>query len=111
MRLHHRKALNELFEQGKGKTVFPLRVLSHESDALPHQVVFVVPKRRIPHAVTRNHIRRKLREIYRQHQHLLAKLPPHHFAFVYLDKHPSPTYNKLEKAMQGLIVSLIEPKP
>ncbi|MCA1764382.1 MAG: ribonuclease P protein component [Cryomorphaceae bacterium] len=45
-----------------------------EADRVPVRVLFVVPKRRFKRAVTRNRIKRQLREIYRTNKTDLEKM-------------------------------------
>ncbi len=66
-RLKSRKSINALFEEGETIKAFPLvlkyRVLEGNSFGL--KAAFVVPKRRIRLAVTRNKVKRRIREAYR----------------------------------------------
>ncbi len=80
-RLKSRKLLGRLFQEGHSFMAFPLRVLWLPlSDGerqfarfgpYPAQVAISVPKRLHKSAVTRNRIRRQVREAYRLHKHLL----------------------------------------
>lgn len=66
-RLKSRKSINALFEEGKTIKAFPLvlkyRVLEGNSYGL--KAAFVVPKRQIRLAVTRNKVKRRIKEAYR----------------------------------------------
>jgi len=69
-RLCSQKLLDELYHKGSSFLLYPFSViwLPHEPGAKPAQVVLQVPKRRFKHAVDRNFIRRRMREIYRLHK-------------------------------------------
>jgi ribonuclease P protein component len=80
-RLRSRKLIERLFREGQSFVAFPLRVVwialtekertAAGFEASPAQVAFSVPKRAYKSAVTRNRIRRQMREAYRQHKALL----------------------------------------
>ncbi len=69
-RLCSQKLLDELYHKGSSFLLYPFSViwLLQEPVAKPVQVVLQVPKRRFKHAVDRNYIRRRMREIYRLHK-------------------------------------------
>lgn len=67
-------AIEQLFEQGEGFIVFPLRVvfqLVPKNNSPSIQVLVSVPKKRFKHAVKRNRFKRLIRESYRLNKHLL----------------------------------------
>ncbi|MBR2165609.1 MAG: ribonuclease P protein component [Paludibacteraceae bacterium] len=94
----------QLYKEGQRFTVWPLRVTyqpianGQESDQTGNSQVLVwAPKSIFKHAVHRNHLRRLMREAYRQHQEILAK--SHYIiAFNYIDKEEL-SYAVIEKAM------------
>lgn len=49
-------------------------LLARENSLLVARIGFVLPKRRVPHAVARNRIKRIMREAFRRQQALLAGL-------------------------------------
>ena len=74
-RLKRKKWIKELFSKGNVCKKHPLLFFSLPfSDLRTHQVLFSVPKRRVKQAVMRNQVRRRIREAYRQLQHLLDPL-------------------------------------
>lgn len=73
-RLCSKKAIDELFAKGSSKTQFPFKLLfkpvEFESE-FPARVLFVVPKKKHKRANKRNDIKRRMREVYRLHKHLM----------------------------------------
>ena len=67
--------MEELMQEGKSLYQFPFRLVwkwVETSDSqYPAQVAFSVPKRRHKKAVTRNHIKRKIKEVYRTNKNIL----------------------------------------
>ncbi len=61
-----------------------------------------IPKKRVRHAVDRVGLRRRVREAYRLHRHLIPKDKPVDIAFVYVGKTILP-YAAIEKAMTRLL--------
>lgn len=76
-RLKSKEEINHLFTNGKRIYEPPLVIIwdttdSHDSFA---KVAFSVPKKYLPKAVSRNRVKRLLRESYRTHKtHILTKL-------------------------------------
>lgn len=69
-RLCNQKLLDKLYHKGSSFLLYPFSVvwLPNERLAQPAQVVLQVPKRKFKHAVDRNYIRRRMREVYRLHK-------------------------------------------
>lgn len=67
-RLSLNNRINVLFDSGNSINIFPLKILwlpSAEPLEYPAQVLFTVSSKRFKRAVDRNHIKRKLKEVYR----------------------------------------------
>lgn len=78
----------------------------------PAQVMFVVPKRNFKKAHDRNLIRRRMREIYRQHkQELYTRLRTEQLllVFIYFSK-KSESFDGLKKSMLDLMQNMQIPR-
>lgn len=113
-RLCLKKQVAQLFEEGKALMAYPSRVqylLVDAVDDAPAKMLFSVPKKRFKRAVKRNLIRRKMREAYRLHKHLLYSHVPEGkqllIALIYLDKEVLP-YQSVQKGLLKAIEKLIE---
>jgi ribonuclease P protein component len=73
------------------------------------QAAFAVPKRNFKLAVSRNRIKRQMREGYRLHKQLLMPNNNQNRAllFLYLGK-DKPKYEKLEKAFKVLLKKIVD---
>ena len=113
-RLCSKKAIDTVFSEGKNKFSFPLKArftidnlaLSQE----PLQALFVVPKRAFKKAVTRNAIRRRIKEAYRLNKHVLIEWcikneKSIRLIFFYLGTE-NPDFSKLQKSIQNIIKEL-----
>lgn len=74
-RLKSRKVINELFENGQIIHHHPFKVIfklnTAEKLKFPAQIAISASKKNFKLAVTRNYIKRKIRESYRRNKHLL----------------------------------------
>lgn len=73
-RLKSRKQLGALFAEGRSTLVFPIRfvwMITTKDGVYPVRVAFSVAKRRWKRAVDRNLFKRRMRESYRLHKHIL----------------------------------------
>lgn len=113
-RLCSRKLIDDLYRSGKRFTVFPLtvqwKVCSAEANEPPAQVLVIAPKRKLKHAVDRNHMKRLIRESYRQRKHTLyetleAKGKRLIFAIAY-SHHELFSYASIDKKMERIIDKL-----
>lgn len=89
----------QLYKEGERFVAWPLRVTYKPITYNPSSVTEVLvwaPKSLFKHAVQRNHMRRLMREAYRQHQDLLEG--NYEIAFNYMDKEQQP-YEVIEKAV------------
>jgi ribonuclease P protein component len=80
-RLKREQHIETLFRSGKAFSVFPLRAIwrpvPRNAEPSPVRIGFSVPKKKFRKAVSRNRIRRLMREAWRLNKHALyASLPP-----------------------------------
>jgi ribonuclease P protein component len=92
-----------LFEEGKGVSVYPLKLIyiSTEKKETPIQTGVTVSKRNFKSAVKRNRIKRLLRESYRHNKALVFNNTDANFAFLflYLGK-DMPSFELLDQKMK-----------
>lgn len=101
-----------LYKEGRRFVSFPLRVTYRRIDesSEPVRVLIWAPKSLFKHAVDRNHLRRLMREAYRQEKAPLEEYCAQHncsfqLAFNYLDKeqHDLPSIQKaVRKALKRM---------
>ena len=89
-----------LYKEGERFAAWPLRVtykpITNDQSPMTNQILVWAPKSLFKRAVHRNHLRRLMREAYRQNQDLLDG---HYLiAFNYMDKEQQP-YALIEKAV------------
>lgn len=112
-RLTHKILIGKLFSEGNGFTCYPFRVVWKVATLhsnYPAQVAITVSKRNFKHAVKRNLLKRRIREIYRLNKHKLyeeleKKEIQIAFMIVYLPKKIIETKDmeeQLKKAMQRI---------
>jgi ribonuclease P protein component len=70
-RLSSKKIIAELMDKGISVPLKFIYLTTALPSVSPVQVCIAVPKRRIPGSVGRNLIKRRIREAYRHHKHLL----------------------------------------
>ncbi len=73
-RLHSKKLIEKLFTEGDAFLFYPLKVVylnTEFSDKYPVKAAFAVSKKLFKKAVTRNLIKRRMRESYRLNKHML----------------------------------------
>jgi ribonuclease P protein component len=110
-RLCSKKAIDDLFANGKGKTQFPFKLmykLSEFESPFPIRVMFVVPKKKHKRANKRNIIKRRMREVYRLHkQSLYDSVKTQKLDVMFICLTPEElNYQDIEKAMLSLMNSL-----
>lgn len=111
-KLSSKRVIDALFSEGKSFKEYPFKVVYNETDGQhsSNQILISVPKRRFGKAVTRNRIKRLIRETYRlSKQQLIEKSNEEGkyfaFAFVYIGK-DIPKYAPLMDAMQNALQKL-----
>jgi ribonuclease P protein component len=111
-RLKSRKLIEKLFTEGQSFAVYPLRLVYLKTE-LPEgsgtvHTAFSVSKKNFRSAVSRNRIRRQMREAYRLKKEPLAHSPGQ-FAWIilYVAKEPLP-YRQIEPAMELLIKKFLK---
>jgi ribonuclease P protein component len=113
-KLKSRKLIELLFSEGRAITRFPLRLLYLETE-LPKetqvQAAVTVSRKAFRNAVSRNRIKRLMRESYRLNKALVFNNIEGNFAFLflYLGKE-MPTFNEVERTMQSLLKNFIARK-
>ncbi|WP_438989311.1 ribonuclease P protein component [Polaribacter sp.] len=111
-RLKRRKLIEKLYTEGKSVKNFPLRMMylqtQHTSD-FPCQVGVSVPKRNFKLAVSRNRIKRLLRESYRLQKEIVYNNleEPYVFMISYIGKE-EPVYEEVFLKMQKLLNLFVE---
>ncbi|WP_421921086.1 ribonuclease P protein component [Marinifilum sp.] len=112
-RLTHKILIGKLFSEGNGFSCYPFRVVWKAADLhsnYPAQVAITVSKRNFKHAVKRNLLKRRIREIYRLNKHKLYEELENKnvqiaFMLVYLPKKIMETADmedSLKKALQRI---------
>ena len=106
-RLHGKTTIDNLFAEGISFFSHPFIVYRHLVPANGSSpvcaVLFSVSKKRFPHAVQRNLLKRRMKEVFRKNKYLFypiaaAKQCNLHLAFIYA-KTNLPDYATLEKKM------------
>jgi ribonuclease P protein component len=111
-KLKSKKCVELLFNEGAAVTKFPLRLVFIATDLpkdVPVQAGVSVAKRRFKKAVTRNHIKRLMREAYRLHKNEVFNRisTSYAFMFLYIGKQ-EPTFEEVETSMVRLLEKFIE---
>jgi ribonuclease P protein component len=112
-RLCSKKAIDDLFANGKSKTQFPFKLIYKVSEfesAYPVRAMFVVPKKKHKRANKRNDIKRRMREVYRLNKHSLylsLKTQKIDLMFICLSNEAL-EYPAIEKSMLQLMETLMK---
>lgn len=111
-RLKSKILLGKLYKEGNSVKKFPLRMVfiqAEHTSNYPAQVGVSVPKRNFKKAVSRNKLKRLLRETYRKQKHIVynAIEEPYVFMISYIGKEEL-AYFELETKMEQLLHAFIE---
>ena len=108
-RLSLKKNIDSLFESGQSFGSYPLRIIylpytENQKSESGVSVLISVPKKRIRHSITRNRIKRLIRESYRVNKseiftHYKSKEQLLHIAFIY-QSNAITMYADIEKAVK-----------
>ena len=114
-RLSSKKTIQELFNNGSSFYLYPLKVLYLPNpQSGVNQILFTVPKRIFKRAIDRNLLKRKLREAYRLHKHLLTpNLQIISIAYIYTSKEIV-DYNTIANQLEQSLIRIrkhIEKEP
>ena len=72
-RLKGKIRIDNLFSNAKGVLSYPYRVLFAPNDTNKSAIMVSIPKRKFKHAVDRNLLRRRTREVYRLNKAILSE--------------------------------------
>lgn len=106
-KLKSKKAIAELFSNGKSVSAYPLMMIYSENN-IGLQVSVSVSKKRFKLAVDRNRIKRLLREAYRLNKSVLIdnKVDNYSFILLYLSKE-LPDFNLVDSKTKVLFSKFI----
>ncbi len=106
-KLKSRKAIENLFSDGKSFSQYPLRIVYRKSTSEHHQLAVSVAKKKFKHAVDRNLLKRRLREAYRLNKSILDNQNDRFdFIFIYLSKDKK-SFLEIEEAMKIILQKLV----
>ena len=112
-RLRKRKEIGKLFSEGNSFIIYPYKIVwhiyNHSTDS-PTQVLISIPKRKFKLAVKRNLLKRRTREAYRIHKHVLYNFLENKntkliFAFIYIGNKET-DYKEIEYKTEKIIQRL-----
>lgn len=108
-RLKNQKHIQDLFENGKSISNYPIRLVYKRMNFDEESCIkasFSVSKRRFKSAVKRNRIKRQIREAYRTNKNLLETYEDSYalmFLFTATRNFP---YSQIEKCVQQILCSM-----
>ena len=107
-KLKSQKLIDEIFEEGKSVTVFPLKMV-YLYTGNSNQVGVSVSKRNFKRAVDRNRIKRLMREAYRYNKNMLIdnNVSGYAFMILYLSK-DLPDYKLIKGKTQALLTKFLD---
>ncbi len=105
-RLCSATAIETLFATGSSKNGRPLKLIYAPNTDATNKVVIVVPKRNFKRANKRNVLKRRLRESYRLHKHLLNNVEPKYNIALLFTAREEADYATIEKSTIALLTHL-----
>ena len=102
-RLHLQKDFKKVFKSGHRLENRKIKILAYKNDGLYLKRLGLVTSRKVGIAVVRNRTKRRLREIFRTHKHLLE--PGLDLVFISKPETASLDYNTLKKTVLELLKS------
>ena len=114
-KLKSKKHIEQLFNEGKSVTVYPLKLIYLKTEFEDNSIIKTgvsVSKRLHKSAVSRNRIKRLLREVYRLNKPLFFSNSTSNYAFMilYLSKDGT-TFDKLNTSMKLLLKKFRDKNP
>jgi ribonuclease P protein component len=110
-KLKSRKDIKALFEEGKIVTKYPVKLLWLPLSQQDTRAGFAVAKRNFKSAVTRNKIKRLMREAYRlQKQEIQVHDKTFTLLFLYIGKDVA-SFKTIDKAVLGVLKKLPRKQP
>jgi len=110
-KLKSRKLIEKLFAEGKSVSQYPLKMVYLPVDLhtdSPLQVGVSAPKRKFKKAVTRNRIKRHMREAYRLNKHLIFNnLPTSYACMILYIGNEEPAFKGLQITTQKLFAKFL----
>ncbi len=111
-RLKSKILIGRLYKEGNSVKSFPLRMVyvqAEHGSSFPAQVGVSVPKRNFKKAVSRNRIKRLLRETYRKQKQLVYNSidKPYVFMISYIGKEEF-SYEEIAVKMEKLLNAFVE---
>lgn len=105
-RLCSATAIETLFATGSSKNARPLKLIYQPNTDTSNKIVIVVPKRNFKRANKRNVLKRRLREAYRLHKHLLSNVQPKYNIALLFTAREETDYVTIEKSTIELLQHL-----
>ena len=112
-RLHSKKQIEQLFNQGDSFTIYPLKVVYLKKpleSTLPNQVLVSIPKKNFKRSVDRNKLKRRIKEVYRLHKQVLENKQAGFYlliGYIYVGKEIS-SYQIIEEKLKQSLERLKE---
>lgn len=112
-RLKSKREIQELFSKGSSFFLYPYKIKFQPSEALTLPKILVsVSKKFFKKAVTRNRLKRQIKEAYRLSKCSYTEgIPIESIAFIYVGKEANADFEFLKKRMEKLLQGIITKSP